>query len=181
MVTMIVAIVVRSWYEWRVSQTNYVWWIERGGLEAGHGGHRARAALQLAWLFGMVVEFVTCGRTVSPFWPALAAIVALSWGVRSWIVVGGRKHWTMRMLLRPTDRSEPSRTHRWTSDPFALAAIIEGVATPLLFSAYLTAITASTAYCLAWWMRIRERADRLQRPSTRSTSRRHTNRIDTPT
>jgi methyltransferase len=125
-----------------LSTSNVRWAMARGGLESGRGHYPAMVAVHAGLLVAAPLEVMVLGR---PFvavlgWPMLAVVVAAQ-GLRWWCIASLRRRWNTRVVVvhgLPLVRSGP---YRWLQHPNYLAVVVEGIAFPLVHSAWITALT----------------------------------------
>lgn len=117
------------------------WSLARGGREYGRGHYPAMVALHTALLVGCVVEPWLAGRPFVPLlgWSALAVAVAAQ-GLRWWCIATLGKRWNTRVLVVPGLPLVEAGPYRLLRHPNYVAVVAEGVALPLVHSAWMTAL-----------------------------------------
>lgn len=126
-----------------VSTRNARWAFARGGVEYGRGHFPWMVALHSGLILGAWAEVVLLDRPFLPWlgWPMLA-IALLCQAGRWWIITVLGHQWNTRVIVVPglgrVDRG-PYR-FRWLPHPNYLIVAIEGIALPLVYSAWITAI-----------------------------------------
>lgn len=141
--------------ELRSAKRNHERLVARGAVEAGANHYPAFVALHTLWFLGMIAEIILLTRHVSPFWPALLAIFIgarwLRW--RAMTALGDR--WSTRIMVLPG--APPVRTgpYRYLRHPIYVAVAAELLTLPLIFSAYVTAVTISLMNAMLFVIRIR--------------------------
>ncbi|KOU31237.1 isoprenylcysteine carboxyl methyltransferase family protein [Streptomyces sp. WM6368] len=117
------------------------WSLARGGREYGRGHYPAMVALHTALLVGCVVEPWAAGRPfLAPLgWSALAVVVAAQ-GLRWWCIATLGQRWNTRVLVVPGLPLVAAGPYRLLRHPNYAAVVAEGVALPLVHSAWLTAL-----------------------------------------
>jgi methyltransferase len=97
-------------------------------------------ALHTALLFGCVGEVALAGR---PFLPALGfpmlALLAATQALRWWCIRVLGPQWNTRVIVVPGGRRIAAGPYRWLRHPNYLAVALEGIALPLVHTAWLTA------------------------------------------
>ena len=142
----------------------------RGGVERGFGHYPVMVALHTGLMVGAVVEVVLLDRVFHGWlgWPMLALVVGAQ-GLRWWCIATLGAHWTTRVVVVPGTvlvRTGPYRTLR---HPNYLAVVVEGIALPLVHTAWLTAVlfTLANGFLLRTRIRCEEAALReLAGPAT---------------
>ncbi|MEU1628748.1 isoprenylcysteine carboxyl methyltransferase family protein [Streptomyces sp. NPDC020096] len=144
-----------------VAARNARWSRARGGVEHGAGHYPVMVAVHTALLVAMPVEVHFAARPFLPAlgWPMLTAAVAaqlLRWScVRS---LGAR--WNTRVIVVPGMPLVTRGPYRWLRHPNYVAVAVEGVALPLVHTAWVTAFcfTAANAAVLAVRLRVENAA-----------------------
>jgi methyltransferase len=142
--------------ELAVSRRNLRWALSRGGVELGRGHYPAIVAVHLGLLAGCAAEVVWLDR---PFvgllgWPMLALVLA-SQALRWWCITTLGHRWNTRVVVVPGLPLVDAGPYRWLRHPNYVAVVAEGVALPLVHSAWLTAILFTVLNGLLLTVRIR--------------------------
>lgn len=125
-----------------VSQRNARWSFARGGVEHGRGHFPAMVALHSALLVACIVEVHVAGRPFVPAigWPALVLVIA-SQALRWWCIATLGRRWNTRVVVVPGLPLVDSGPYRWLRHPNYVAVVVEGLALPLVHTAWVTALT----------------------------------------
>ena len=139
-----------------VSRRNARWAFDRGGREAGRAHFPAMVVLHVGLLVGGLAEVHLLDR---PFiavlgWPMLALALA-SQGLRWWCVGSLGRRWNTRVIVIPGMPLVTSGPYRWLRHPNYVAVVAEGVALPLVHTAWLTAIGFTVVNAVILAIRIR--------------------------
>ena len=126
-----------------VSTRNAKWAFGRGGIESGKSHFPWMVTLHFGLLLGALAEVFLLHRPFLPGlgWPMLA--LALLCQAGRWWIIGTLGHqWNTRVIVVPglgrIDRG-PYR-FRWLPHPNYLIVAIEGIALPLVYAAWITAL-----------------------------------------
>ena len=145
-----------------ISRRNAAWAKARGGVESGQRHFPAMVALHSGLLIGAVAEVWVLGR---PFLPALGlttlSIVVAAQVLRYWCIHSLGHQWNTRVIVVPgLPRVADAGPYRWLRHPNYVAVVIEGIALPLVHSAWLTAtvFTVLNAALLTVRLRVEEAA-----------------------
>lgn len=135
-----------------VSARNARWSFARGGVESGRGHFPAMVALHTALLVACVVEVVLADR---PFlgwlgWPMLALVVA-SQGLRWWCITTLGPRWNTRVIVVPGLPLVERGPYRWFRHPNYVAVVVEGIALPLVHTAWVTAVAFTVLNAVLLW------------------------------
>ncbi len=147
--------------EVRVSLRNAAWSMARGGREYGREHYPFMVVLHTAFLVGCALEPWLLDRPFLPWlgWPMLA-IAVLCQGLRWWVIRTLGPRWNTRVIIVPGLQRVSGGPFRYLSHPNYLAVVLEGLALPLIHTAWITALTftALNAALLAVRIRVEERA-----------------------
>ncbi len=153
---LVVAVGIERLVELVVSQRHLSWARSRGGVESGRGHYPAMVLLHVGLLVGCVAEVVWLDR---PFVPALGwlmlAVVLASQALRWWCVATLGQQWNTRVVVVPGLPLVSAGPYRWLRHPNYLAVVAEGVALPLVHSAWLTAVAFAVLNAVVMTVRIR--------------------------
>jgi methyltransferase len=113
----------------------------RGGVEYGRAHFPALVALHVGLLLACAAEVVLGGRPFLPWlgWPMLA-LVLLSQGLRYWCIVTLGQQWNTRVIVVPGAGRVSGGPYRFLPHPNYVAVVVEGVALPLVYTAWITAL-----------------------------------------
>jgi methyltransferase len=155
-VALILAVALERLVELVVSNRNRAWSLSRGGLETGAGHYPVMVALHSALLAGCLIEAVALQRPFVPplGWLMIAAVLAAQ-ALRWWCIRTLGKRWNTRVIVVADLPLVASGPYRVLRHPNYLAVVIEGVALPLVRSAWITAAVFTLLNALLLWHRIR--------------------------
>jgi len=121
-----------------VSLRNSRWSFAQGGVEYGRGHYPFMVALHTGLLGGCLAE-----AAHRPFVPWLGwtmfVVVLLSQGLRWWCITVLGHQWNTRVIVVPGLRLVARGPYRWLRHPNYVAVIAEGIALPLVHTAWVTA------------------------------------------
>lgn len=144
-----------------VSSRNVSAALARGAVERGRGHYPAMVVLHTGLLAGALLEVVVADR---PFhlWlgaPMLVLVLAAQ-SLRWWCIETLGPQWNTRVVVLPGAGRVRSGPYRWLRHPNYLAVVVEGLALPLVHSAWVTAVlfTVANAILLRTRIRCEERA-----------------------
>jgi methyltransferase len=158
---LIAALALERCFELWLSRRNALWAKRSGAVEYG-AEHLVWMKLLHTGLFvGCVAEVWLLPR---PFVPWLAAaclvVAALAQALRYWTIATLGRRWNVQVLVLPGVPVVGSGPFRFLRHPNYLAVVAEGVAVPLVHSAFITAgvFSVLNAALLAVRIRCEERA-----------------------
>ncbi|MFH9008643.1 isoprenylcysteine carboxyl methyltransferase family protein [Streptomyces afghaniensis] len=147
--------------ELAVSQRNAAWSLARGGVESGRGHYPFMVVLHTGLLVGALAEVWLRRPDVVPVlaWSMLA-LVALAQGLRWWCIATLGRQWNTRVIVVPGAARVTGGPYRWIPHPNYVAVAAEGLALPLVHSAWITAVvfTALNGLLLATRVRAEDAA-----------------------
>ena len=123
-----------------VSKRNLAWSRARGGVEFGSGHYPAMVILHTGLLLGCLAEVFWLDRPFLPMlgWPMLAVVIAAQ-ALRWWCIATLGQQWNTRVVVVPGAPRVTGGPYRLMSHPNYVAVIVEGIALPLVHSAWITA------------------------------------------
>jgi methyltransferase len=160
-VVLVGAVALERLAELVVSKRNLAWSRARGGSEYGAGHYPAMVVLHTGLLVACCVEAITLHR---PFlaWlgiPMLAVVLAAQ-GLRWWCIATLGHQWNTRVVVVPGAMRVTGGPYRLIAHPNYVAVVTEGIALPLVHTAWITALvfTVLNAALLATRIRIENQA-----------------------
>ena len=133
---------VERLYELRVSKRNAATAFAAGGVESGQRHFPWMVALHTGLLLACIAEVVLLGRPFIPAlgWPMLAVALLCQVG-RYWIIRSLGAQWNTRVIVVPgAQRVRARGLYRVLTHPNYVIVAIEGIALPLVHTAWITAI-----------------------------------------
>jgi methyltransferase len=147
-----------------VSAHNARWAFARGGVETGRGHYPVMVLLHAWLLVGCLAEVWLGDR---PFLPVLGwtmlALVVVSQGVRWWCIGTLGRRWNTRVIVVPGLPLVTSGPYRYLRHPNYAVVVVEGVALPLVHTAWITAAAFTAANAALLTVRLREEEHALRR------------------
>lgn len=128
----------------------------RGAVERGRGHYPVMVVLHTGLLVGALVEVVVADRAFHPWLGAtMLALVVAAQSLRWWCITTLGPQWNTRVLVLPGAGLVRTGPYRWLRHPNYLAVVVEGVALPLVHTAWVTALVFSLANAVLLRTRIR--------------------------
>jgi methyltransferase len=127
-----------------VSKRNAAAAFARGGVEYGQSHFPWMVALHTGFLLACLAEVFLLDRPFIPWlgWPMLAVALLCQAG-RYWCIVSLGAQWNTRVIVVPgagAVRARGPYRFAWLPHPNYLIVAVEGIALPLVHSAWITAI-----------------------------------------
>ncbi|THC54883.1 isoprenylcysteine carboxylmethyltransferase family protein [Streptomyces sp. A1499] len=155
---LVTAVAAERVCELAVARRNARWSTLRGATVSGQGHYPAMVTLHTALLLACPAEVWLADRPVLPAlaWPMLALLTA-SQALRWWCVHTLGPRWNTRVIVvpgLPLVTGGPYRW-RWLRHPNYAAVVAEGVALPLVHTAWATATAFTVLNAVLLTVRIR--------------------------
>lgn len=130
--------------------------LRQGALEHGRDHYPFMVALHTALLVGCLLEPIVLGR---PFIPALAlpmlVVAVLAQVLRWWAIRTLGVRWSTRVIVPFFSERVERGPYRFFPHPNYVAVIAEGIALPLIHTAWITALVFTLLNALLLTIRIR--------------------------
>jgi methyltransferase len=158
---LLAAVGLERLFELWLSRRNARRALARGGIECDADHYGFMKVLHTAFLVSCAAEVVLLRRA---FHPALAiamvVAVVLAQALRYWAIWSLGERWNVRVIVVPGDPVITRGPYRVVRHPNYAAVAIEGVALPMIHTAWLTALcfTLANAVLLAVRIACEERA-----------------------
>lgn len=138
-----------------ISRKNAAWAFSRGGREYGARHFPYMKLLHTLFLLGCVAEVLLCHRVFHAWlgFPMLALALAAQ-GLRYWVIATLGHQWNVRVIVVPGAPRVTSGPYRFLRHPNYLGVAVEGLAIPLIHSAWITALAFSLLNALVLAVRI---------------------------
>lgn len=153
---LILVVAAERLVEVAVSKRHARWARARGGREYGRSHYPFMVAIHVGLLVGCVAEV---WLAEPPFVPALGwamlALVVASQGLRWWCVRTLGPRWNTVVIVVPGLPLVDRGPYRWLRHPNYVAVVVEGIALPLVHSAWITALAFTVANFAVLAVRIR--------------------------
>lgn len=158
---LVVAVGLERLAELVVSKRHAAWAFSRGGVEYGRRHYAVMVVLHTALLVGAVVEVWSLDRPFLPVlgWPMLVLVLA-SQALRWWCIRTLGNQWNTRVIVVPGLPLVSRGPYRVLRHPNYVAVVVEGLALPLVHTAWVTALlfTVLNAALLTVRIQVEDRA-----------------------
>lgn len=147
---LILAVAAERLAELVLARRHLRWARRRGGIEYGRRHYPWLVAAHTGLLAGALAEVWLLGRPFVPAlgWPMLAAVV-LAQGLRWWCIASLGTMWNTRVVVVPGMELVRRGPYRRLRHPNYVAVVVEGLALPLVHTAWTTAILFTA---VNWWL-----------------------------
>ncbi|MFG2813482.1 isoprenylcysteine carboxyl methyltransferase family protein [Streptomyces sp. NPDC048410] len=153
---LVAAVAVERVAELVVARRNERWSRERRAIVVGDGHYPAMVALHVGLLAGCPLEVWLGGRPFVPVlgWPMLAVLVGAQ-GLRWWCIGTLGPRWNTRVIVVPGLPLVARGPYRLLRHPNYVAVVAEGLALPLVHTAWVTAAAFTVLNAAVLTVRIR--------------------------
>jgi methyltransferase len=128
----------------------------RGAVERGRGHYPFIVALHALWLVSTLVEGLLRGPVLLAFWPIPLALFLLVQPLRYWALFSLGERWNTKILIVPGAKPVWRGPYRYLSHPNYVVVVVEILAFPLIFGAWVTALVFTLLNAVVLSVRIRE-------------------------
>jgi methyltransferase len=149
-------VVVERMGELVVAKRNRTWSQTQGSIELGAGHYPVMVVLHTSLLAACLLEPILLDRPFIPTlgWPMLAIVITAQ-GLRWWCITTLGRQWNIRVIVIPGATRITGGPYRLFSHPNYVAVVAEGIALPLVHTAWLTALVFSVLNAGLLTVRIR--------------------------
>lgn len=124
-----------------VSTRNAAWSKAQGGVETGLGHYPFMVVLHTGLLAGALIEaWVRRPDVPSALAWSMLLVVVLSQALRWWCIATLGRRWNTRVIVVPGLPPVARGPYRWLRHPNYVAVVLEGIALPLVHSAWITSL-----------------------------------------
>ena len=139
-----------------LSKRHAAWAFSRGGTERGQSHYPAMVVLHTGLLVGAVAEVWAADR---PFVPALGwtmlVLAVAGQALRWWCITTLGRQWNTRVIVVPGLSLVGRGPYRLFPHPNYVAVVVEGLALPLVHTAWVTALVFTVANAVLLTVRVR--------------------------
>ncbi|URN18530.1 MULTISPECIES: isoprenylcysteine carboxyl methyltransferase family protein [Streptomyces] len=153
---LVLAVALERVAELALSRRNTAWSLARGGVESGRGHYPFMVALHTGLLAGALAEvWLRRPDTVPVLAWTMLVLLAASQALRWWCITTLGRQWNTRVITVPGAPRVTSGPYRLLPHPNYAAVVVEGLALPLVHSAWITATAFTALNALLLTTRIR--------------------------
>jgi methyltransferase len=128
----------------------------RGAVERGQRHYLSIVALHTLWLISTLVEGLLRGPEMPAFWPVPLALFLLVQPLRYWAIFSLGERWNTKILVLPGKQPVRRGPYRYLDHPNYVVVVVEILAFPLIFGAWITALAFTVLNAVVLSVRIRE-------------------------
>jgi methyltransferase len=152
----VLAVGVERLAELVIAKRNAAWSLARGGYETGRSLYPVMVAVHTGLLAGALVEVAVADRPFLPWlgWPMVVVVLATQ-ALRWWCIATLGRQWNTRVIVVPGAERVTGGPYRWLAHPNYVAVVVEGIALPLVHTAWITALLFTVADAAVLSVRVR--------------------------
>jgi len=128
----------------------------RGAVERGQRHYLSIVALHTLWLISTLVEGLLRSPELPAFWPVPLALFLLVQPLRYWAIFSLGERWNTKILVLPGKQPVRRGPYRYLDHPNYVVVVVEILAFPLIFGAWITALAFTVLNAVVLSIRIRE-------------------------
>jgi methyltransferase len=155
LVTGVVLVAIQRMLELLYSRRNERRLFARGAVERGSGHYPVIVTIHTLWLVSTLVEGLLRGPEPPAWWPVPLAAFLLVQPLRYWAILSLGENWNTRVLVVPGGKLVRRGPYRYFPHPNYVVVAVEVLTFPLIFGAWITAITFSLLNATVLYVRIR--------------------------
>jgi methyltransferase len=152
----VVLVAVQRLFELVLARRNERKVRARGAVEWGQGHYPFIVALHALWLVSTLVEGLWRGPNFPAYWPVPLAMFLLVQPLRYWTIFSLGESWNTRILVVPGAKAVGRGPYRYLKHPNYVVVVVEILAFPLIFGAWITALVFTVLNAAVLSVRIRE-------------------------
>lgn len=128
----------------------------RGAVERGGGHYLFIVGLHSLWLLSTLVEGLLRGPEFPIYWPVALAAFLLVQPLRYWAIFSLGESWNTKILVVPGAKLVRLGPYRYLNHPNYVVVVVEILAFPLIFGAWIAALVFTVLNAVVLRVRIRE-------------------------
>ena len=152
----VVLVAVQRLFELVLARRNERRARARGAVERGRGHYPFIVALHILWLISTLVEGLLRGQDLPAYWPVPLAMFLLVQPLRYWAIFSLGESWNTRILVVPGAKAVGRGPYRYLKHPNYVVVVVEILAFPLIFGAWITALVFTVLNAAVLSVRLRE-------------------------
>ena len=152
----VVLVAVQRLFELVLARRNERRARARGAVERGRSHYPFIVALHILWLISTLVEGLLRGPNFPAYWSVPLAMFLLVQPLRYWAIFSLGESWNTRILVVPGAKPVGRGPYRYLKHPNYVVVVVEILAFPLIFGAWITALVFTVLNAAVLSVRIRE-------------------------
>ena len=128
----------------------------KGAVERGRGHYPFIVVLHSLWLISTLVEGALRGPGLPPYWTVPLALFLFVQPLRYWAIFSLSESWNTKVLVVPGSKPVKRGPYRYLNHPNYVVVVVEILALPLVFGAWVTALVFTALNAAVLFVRVRE-------------------------
>lgn len=151
---LIIFVITQRLLELVIAKQNEKWALDQGAIEYGADHYKYIVSLHTLFFLAFIIEYATHPH-LHQSWLIFFAIFILAQCFRMWSLRSLGKQWNTKILVIPQSIKVTKGPYRFLSHPNYIVVAVEFMTLPMIFGAYITAITFSILnFLLIYFVRI---------------------------
>ncbi len=151
---LIIFVISQRLIEIVIAKQNEKWALDQGAIEYGAEHYKYIVSLHALFFISFIIEYAAHPRLHSS-WLFFLLIFILAQYVRMWSLRSLGKQWNTKILVIPNSIKVAKGPYRFLSHPNYAVVAVELFSLPMIFGAYVTAVTFSVLnFILIYFVRI---------------------------
>ena len=138
---LVAVIIVQRLLELRVAASNLRWALANGGKEYAPEHYPLMVVMHSVWIAALLLEGTLRGGQASSLWWLWLALFTLAQFGRYSVITTLGTYWNTRIVIVPGGKRIQRGLYRYFSHPNYIVVALEIAVAPLIFSAWVTALT----------------------------------------
>jgi len=134
-----------------VSTRNARWSLAHGGREYARRQLPPMIALHVALLIGCLLEAWLAGAFLPWLGYPMLALLVVANALRWWCISTLGRQWSVRVIVIPGAGAVRRGPYRWLRHPNYLAVALDGIALPLVYAGWITALAFTALNAVLLW------------------------------
>ncbi|MGN6197495.1 isoprenylcysteine carboxyl methyltransferase family protein [Humibacter sp.] len=134
-----------------VSARNARWSLAHGGREYARGQLPPMIALHVALLVGCLLEAWLAGAFLPWLGYPMLVLLVVANALRWWCIGTLGRQWSVRVIVIPGAGAVRGGPYRWLRHPNYLAVGLDGIALPLVYAGWITAVAFTILNAVLLW------------------------------
>jgi methyltransferase len=141
--SLITVVIAQRLGELWIAKKNASFMLKQGAIEIGAKHYKWIVLVHVLFFFGLFIEVASGMASRPTVWWLPFSIFIVAQAFRVWCIASLGRFWNTRIFVLPGANIVNKGPYRWMKHPNYAVVMIEILVLPLIFGAYVTAITIS--------------------------------------
>ena len=152
---MLVFLVLQRLIELVIARRHAVQAFAEGGYEVGQAHYPWMVCTHMLFFLGLILEAGVFRPGISAWFPYWLGLLILAQIGRYWMIASLGRYWNTRIIIVPGMKLVQKGPYRYLRHPNYVIVVIELIAIPFMFNAYITASVITLMNAAVLFVRIR--------------------------